>query len=145
MCKQIRPIAICTFRSDSQILVFEAYDAVEDEVFYRPLGGGIRFGEHSSEALVREINEELGADISKLTFLGSLENIFVYNGEPGHELVQVYNATFNNPAFYEKEEFEAIEDNGEKLKVLWKDIADFKKGQAMLYPNGLLELLIDGE
>ena len=55
----IRPVAICIFRKEDKILVFEAYDKVDDKIFYRPLGGGIEFGEHSSETVVREIREEI--------------------------------------------------------------------------------------
>jgi hypothetical protein len=42
---QIRPIALCVFHNNNRILVFEGYDKAKDEIFYRPLGGGIEFGE----------------------------------------------------------------------------------------------------
>jgi len=44
----IRSIAICVFRHKNHILVAEGYDPVKDEYFYRPLGGGIEFGETSA-------------------------------------------------------------------------------------------------
>ena len=50
---QIRPIAICVFHNSNRILVFEGQDPVKGETFYRPLGGGIEFGE-SSEATIRQ-------------------------------------------------------------------------------------------
>lgn len=139
---RIRPIAICVFQHQNKILVFEAYDTVKNEVFYRPLGGSIEFGEHSSIAVKREIKEELGADICNLSFLGSIENIFECDGKPGHEFVQVYEADFSDPEFYQRESFDAFEDDGSELKVVWKEIKFFKNGKAPLYPTGLLELLI---
>jgi len=139
----IRPIAICVFQHQNRILVFEAYDPVKDELFYRPLGGSIEFGEHSSIAAKREIKEELGAEICNLLFLGSIENIFECDGKPGHELVQVYKAEFVDPEFYHREWFDAFEDDGSELKVMWKDIEFFKNGKAPLYPTGLLELLTE--
>ena len=138
---QIRPIAICVFRHHNRILVFEGYDSVKNELFYRPLGGGIEFGEHSSEAIQREIKEELGAEVCDLSFLGSVENIFFINNRRGHEFVQVYDAKFRDPKFYNNHSFEATEANGSKLKVMWKDIKFFEKGEIPLYPTGLLELL----
>ena len=45
---QIRPVALCVFHHDKRILVFEGYDKAKDEIFYRPLGGGIEFGEGKS-------------------------------------------------------------------------------------------------
>jgi hypothetical protein len=48
---KIRPIAICVFRHQNRILVIEAYDHIKNEKYYRPLGGGIEFGEYSSIAI----------------------------------------------------------------------------------------------
>ncbi len=55
----IRHVAICIFRKEDKILVFESYDKVDGEIFYRPLGGGIEFGKHNSDTVVREIREEI--------------------------------------------------------------------------------------
>jgi 8-oxo-dGTP pyrophosphatase MutT (NUDIX family) len=138
---RIRPIAICVFRHQNRILVFEAYDHVKNETFYRPLGGAIEFGEHSSIAVEREIKEELGTEICNISFLGSIESIFENNGKPGHEYIQVYDADFVDPKFYQMDSLEAYEDDGSELKVIWKEIDFFKNGEAPLYPTGLLELL----
>jgi 8-oxo-dGTP pyrophosphatase MutT (NUDIX family) len=139
---QIRPIAICVFRHQNQILVFEAYDQVKHEIFYRPLGGAIEFGEHSSIAVEREIKEEIGAEICNLSFLGGIENIFECDGKPGHEFVQVYEADFVDPKFYRQESFQGYEDDGSEFVVLWKDIDFFINGKAPLYPTGLVDLLM---
>jgi hypothetical protein len=58
--EHIRPIVICLFRRESRILISEAYDSSKGEYFCRPLGGVVEFGEHSREAMLREIREELG-------------------------------------------------------------------------------------
>ncbi len=138
---RIRPIAICVFRHHGRILVFEGYDDAKDQIFYRPLGGSIEFGEYSSITVAREIKEELGAEICNLSFLGSVENIFSCNDIAVHEIVQVYEADFIEPQFYQMDSLEAYEDDGSELKVLWKEIACFKNGAAPLYPTGLLELM----
>lgn len=138
---QIRPVALCIFRHQNRILVFEGYDRMKQQLFYRPLGGSIEFGEHSSLTIRREIKEELGAEICHQTFLGSLESIYNYNGQPGHELIQVYEADFVDPKFYEQQSIDAYEDDGSPLKVVWKELDFFEAGHAPLYPTGLLELL----
>ena len=92
---QIRALAICIFSHNGKILVFEGYDPLKDEIFYRPLGGGIEFGERSEEAIHRETMEEIDAEVKDLVYLGALENIFVFNGEPGHEIVQVLHRAAN--------------------------------------------------
>jgi len=85
----IRPLAICLFRHTDKILVSEEHDPSKGETFYRPLGGGIEFGEHSLDTIYRELMEEIGAEVKDLVYLGTLENIYVFNGIPGHEIVQV--------------------------------------------------------
>jgi hypothetical protein len=41
----IRPPAISVFRHNGRILAAESYDPIRQQTFYRPLGGGIEFGE----------------------------------------------------------------------------------------------------
>jgi len=137
----IRPIAICVFRRNDDIFVFEGYDNVKNETFYRPIGGGIEFGEYSRDAVVREVREEIGQDISRLRYLGTVENVFKCNDKPGHEIVMVYEGEFASPALYAVEAIEGEEDNGDKIKVLWMPLQHFRDGLSPLYPDGLLELL----
>jgi 8-oxo-dGTP pyrophosphatase MutT (NUDIX family) len=137
----VRPIAVCVVRRDDAILVFEGYDSVKDETFYRPLGGSIEFGESAVEALVRELREEIGAELIDLRYIGLLENIFTYKGYPGHEIVLVYEGRFASQALYEMQETTGVEDFGATFKVMWKRIRDFGPGKAPLYPEGLSELL----
>jgi 8-oxo-dGTP pyrophosphatase MutT (NUDIX family) len=138
----IRPIAICVFRQRDLILVTEYIDPPpEPRLYYRPLGGAIELGEHSAQTIVREIHEELGETVTHLRLLGTLENIYTIRGNIGHEIVQVYDGQFQNSMLYDQAELRAWEDNGEWLRVLWKQLIDFASGDPPLYPNGLYELL----
>lgn len=136
----IRPLVICIFQKDNSILVSEGYDPIKGK-FYRPIGGGIEFGERSSEALIREVSEEIDAAIYNLQFLGTIENIFTFNGDTGHEIVQVYDASFINTSIYTKDCFEGKEDDGTSFKVMWKSIAEIQNEQLRLVPEGLLDLI----
>lgn len=137
----IRPIEICVFREDDEVLVEFGYDRIKDETFYRPLGGGIEFGECSHIAVRREIQEELGASIKKLTLLGTLENIFTFEGRPGHEIVLVYQGAFTDPSKFETKELTGREDDGSTIRAFWKPMEEFRQGRFPIYPDGLLELL----
>ena len=138
---QIRPIALCVFRNNNRILVFEGHDFIKDQTYYRPLGGGIEFGESSEVAVRREIMEELHSDIEELKYLGMLENIFTVNGKPGHEFVMIFDGVAKDPQLYEQTEMEVTEANGEVIRVLWKSLDEFGEGKSILYPPGLLEML----
>ncbi|WP_237582612.1 NUDIX hydrolase [Pontibacillus yanchengensis] len=134
-------MAICIFQYDEKILVAEGYDNVKGDYFYRPVGGGIEYGEKSSDTLKREVREEISAEITDIEFLGTIENIFTFNGEVGHEIVQVYDASFEDFSFYSVDSFEGIEDNGETFKVFWKPKQSFQNNQLRLVPEALLELI----
>ena len=136
----IRPIAICVFQHQDKILVFEEYDFVKKQIFYRPLGGGIEFGETSEEAIRREMMEEMNVEVTNLKYLGTLENIFVFNGKTGHEIVQVYDGRLVNSGMYEQAEMSALETDGNQMRVLWKRLDEFNS-ESPLYPDGLLEVL----
>ncbi len=136
----IRPIAIAIVHNGDRILVFEEHDHVKRHTFYRPLGGGVEFGERGHDAVVREIREEIGAELVDPRYLGTLENLFTLNGERKHEIVLVYEGALANRALYEIATMEGQEADGSKFKVLWKPQSDFVAA-ATLYPDGLLELL----
>jgi 8-oxo-dGTP pyrophosphatase MutT (NUDIX family) len=137
---KIRTIALCVFQHDGKLLVGEGYDTIKQQSFGRPLGGTIEFGESSHRTIVREIREELGAEITNLRYLGTLENIFTYNGEIGHEIVLMYRGDFMDQGYYQRSPIEGIE-NGNPLLAIWVPLADFANGLMPLYPNGLLEMI----
>jgi len=140
--KHPRPIAICIFSHGDRILVGEGYDSVKKQTFYRPLGGAIEFGELSRDAIVREIREEIGADIANLRYLTTIETVFTCDGQPGHEVVMVYEAAFADPSIYERPALNGVEDGGLHFQAVWKPVDDFSGGDPPLYPEGLLELLL---
>jgi 8-oxo-dGTP pyrophosphatase MutT (NUDIX family) len=140
--KQVRPIAICVFRKDDMTFVAEGYDPADKETFYRPLGGEIEFGEYRYQTIVREIREEIGAEIKNLRYLTTIENIFTYNGQQGHEVVLVYEGEFQDRTIYEKETVKGRDDGETCFEATWTPLADFQSRQAALYPEGLLRLLM---
>ena len=88
----IRPLALAVIRRNDRILVFRGEDPTKAEVFYRPLGGGIEFGETGETAVRRELREEIGAELVNIRPLGALENLFTYNGGAGHEIILLFEA-----------------------------------------------------
>ena len=136
----IRVIAVCVFRVDDSILVFEAFDSGKGSPFYRPLGGAVNFGETTEEALRREIREELELEITDLKLLGTIENIFILEGEKGHEIVYVYDGNFTETSVYRQESLTACEDDGEILTARWRPL-DFFNDYHRLVPEELMSLL----
>ena len=143
--RQIRLIALCICRREDKILVMEGRDSVKDQMFYRPLGGGIEFGETGAEAAARELLEEVNAIVNDVRYLFTLENIFVHEGKPSHEVALMYNGLLADETLYAKPLIEGFEANGERIKAVWKSLHEFDNGHPPLYPSGLLGKLIENE
>ncbi|MFJ1763982.1 NUDIX hydrolase [Amycolatopsis sp. NPDC088138] len=138
MASTIRPIALGVIWRGDALLVFEGRDELKDETFYRPLGGGIEFGEVSQDALKREFVEELAADVTVGERIGVLENVYTWRGRQGHEIAFMFDAEFSDPGLYAKDEFKILDDDA---TARWVDFADFRDGTKILYPRGLTRLL----
>ena len=145
--ERIRPIVIGIVWRDDAILVFESWEPdSRGRIFYRPLGGSIEFNEYGHDALARELREEIGAEIKNARYVGLRENLFRSpRGERAHEIVLVYEAELADEALYEKDEMLVTEDSGTTFMAYWKPLAFFQRGEAPLYPTGLLEMLLGGE
>ncbi|WP_433043128.1 NUDIX hydrolase [Dactylosporangium sp. CS-033363] len=137
----IRPIALAVIRRGDAILVFEGRDETKQQTFYRPLGGGIEFGEPAADAVRRELREELGVELYNVELLGVLENIFAAFGRRGHEIAFIFAADVVDPAVYTAEDLGLVLDEG--TPVVWQPLSRFD-GDAILYPTGLLDLLRGG-
>jgi 8-oxo-dGTP pyrophosphatase MutT (NUDIX family) len=123
-------------RDDGAVLLQTGYDPVKGEHFYRALGGGIEVGEPSRDAFAREIREELGAEVSEARLLGWVENIFTFEGRPGHEIVAVYEAALADRALYERDEIE-LADQLRPSKAVWVRLDH----DAIVYPSGVRDLI----
>lgn len=121
-------------------MVIHAHDRVLGQTFYTPLGGGVKFGERGREAVVREFKEEIDADITDVRYVDVLENLFTFEGRPGHEIVLVYEAYLKDASLYKKETFEG-RDSGGPFRAEWKALSTFDPENAPLYPEGLLNLV----
>ena len=113
---------------------------LEHPVFHRPLGGSIERGEHSVEAVVREIHEELDATLVDPALLGVMENVFAINGETGHEIVFVYAGRLAETDVVPAEG-RAFMDLDEPGWVEWRPVTGLP--DVPLFPEGL-QALIDG-
>ena len=140
MRSTIRPIASGIFRRDDRILVGHGHDVLKGERFCRPPGGAIEFGERAADALRREIREEIRAEITNLQLLAVLENTFMLEGVPKHELMFVFDTTFLDTHFYQLLELPMYEP-GWDGPLTWELLDSFRNRPMSLYPEGLLDLL----
>lgn len=132
----IRNISVGLPIRDGHVLVLDGVDSVTGKVFHRAIGGGIEFGETAEAALRREFVEELGISLGRVTLLDVAENIFEFEGEPGHEIAHIFGV--------ESDEIDAIPLDAE-LHVLdegspvrWVSISGSDRP---FYPAGVARIL----
>lgn len=128
---KIRVISIAIIKKGNSILACKAFDDIKNETFYRPLGGGVEFGETPEESLIREFREELGLEIKIIKMLGVHNSIFTYIGKKGHEVVFVYEAEFADKALYNKDRFQMIEPKHKEVIVSWVEV----NNENIIYPE----------
>ena len=140
--QRIRPLALCVFHRGDAIFVSRGYDSVKQQTYYRPIGGGIEFGERASDTVRREVREEMNAEITDVRYLGTLENIFVNEGKTGHEIVMLFDGRFVEDERNQDDYVgQIVEDEHTRHEAVWLPLDYFRQGNAPLYPDGLLELL----
>lgn len=136
----IRNIAVGLPVKEGHLLALEGHDASRGLDFLRAIGGGIEFGETAAEALGREFMEELGVTLEGAQPLGVFENIFTYEGAPGHEIAHVFAVTSAELDAVPLDAELHILDEGSPVR--WVPIDDIRAGTRVLFPEGAPEALL---
>ena len=135
---KIRSIALGLIRQGDKYLVFKAIEEATGEEFYRPLGGGIKFGEESYDALKREFLEEIDAKLNNLSLLNVLENVFEYENLLMHEIIFLYEAKLADGKFY-KEKSIPINDSKMGRVAEWVERDELLSSN--FYPQGIEDFI----
>jgi ADP-ribose pyrophosphatase YjhB (NUDIX family) len=136
----VRPIAVGVIRRHEELLLMAVRNDNGAIKGWRPLGGSIEFGERAVDALRLEFTEEVGLAIAEPILLTVLENLYSHHGAIGHEIVFVFEARLADDAHYSRAAF-SFDDGGVRNEVRWVALAHFLRGEAELFPAGLLERL----
>ena len=136
----VRPLAAALIRDDDRILVWDDHNPDTGEVVAVPLAGGIEFGEIGAEAIARELREEIGASVTRADYLGTIEDIFDWDGHKRHELYLVYDVDIAERAVYEADAVPVVEPDGTTYVARWRSLREFS-GETRLVPGGLLDLI----
>lgn len=135
---KVRNVVVGLVVKDGWVLAEEYPATADHDVFLRAPGGGLEFGERAADGIVRELDEELEADVSDARPLAVTENLFTLGRKRGHEIVHVFAVR--------SAKLEGLP-RGERLAVLdsdttvgWYRLSDLRAGGPPFYPDGILEL-----
>jgi ADP-ribose pyrophosphatase YjhB (NUDIX family) len=135
----VKAMAVIRRPHDGALLVSEETDP-SGELFHRPLGGHVEFGEHALDTVHREFQEEIGQALTGVQLAGVLENIFQWGGATQHEIVFIFTAAFADEAAYEIPEQGIADDRG-RARVIWRMLGT---ASPPLYPVGVADLAAQG-
>lgn len=129
-----------------RLLVAEVYTDAGRLKGVRPLGGSVAFGERAEQALLREFEEELGLTVRILDAPFIMENLYVHEGSPGHEVLFLFPVALPPGPLDTLESVVFHEDSGTPCVARWYDLEDLDRdGGPELYPVGLkARLLAEG-
>lgn len=134
--------AIGLAKHEGRLLVGEVLNDDGSLKGWRPLGGGIEFGETAEDALKREFLEEMGSNIQIIGAPIVCENIFEHHGAKGHEIIFVFPISFEDLKIYTKDRFQIFEHTGSIHWAEWVAIKRFQEGEFILFPPLIAKLLL---
>ncbi len=127
-------------RRGGDVLLSFAIDPASGVRYGRVLGGAIEFGERAADTVRRELHEEIGLELGDVSPLGVVEDVCEWGGRLHHEITFVFDATFADPAAYQRESFfvnETVCDG----PAVWVPVERLTSGEISLYPPELVHVL----
>jgi ADP-ribose pyrophosphatase YjhB (NUDIX family) len=140
--RAVRVIALGVVVQHDHLLVGPVLERDGAVAGYRPLGGGVEFGERAADAVVREFREETGRAVAVVELIEVSENLFTYEGRPGHEIVFLFHVRFapgDEPADLDLVGY--VEPGEPPRDAIWLPLAEVLGGMHTVYPAGFAEIL----
>lgn len=137
----IRPVAQCLLVHENKVLLQEILWL--GHRIMRPPGGGIDFGEHSVEAVRREIMEEVGSHITEPELLLILEHPrkLADLGYQQHEIIFMYKARLLREELHHLD-MVPLDDNGHPGRAYWYSLDQLLQEKDILIEPPLLPKIL---
>lgn len=129
-----RVAAYAVIVRDGDVLLSRLAPSISSEELWTLPGGGIEFGEHPDDAVVREVHEETGLDciLGPPLWIGSAHRVVDRESEPTdmHSVRIVYDAWVAADA----PEPQVVEVDGSTIDARWLPVSEVESGQVPTVP-----------
>ncbi len=140
--RRIRVLALGVVIRHDHLLMGPVPESSGATTGYRPLGGGVEFGERAADAVVREFREETGRAVEVLEQIEVSENLFEQEGAPGHEVVFLFRVRFaDDDGVSGLGPMPYFEEGEGTREAVWLPLAEVLGGMHTVYPEGFAEIL----
>lgn len=142
VASNIRFVALGAVYRGDELLVFEGELPETGETYYRLLGGGVEFSEHSRDAVTREFHEELGVAFTDPVLVDTFERVFTFDAETEHEVWRVYEGRIAENWPYERDSFTFVEPESDTEHLArWMPIESLRDEETTFYSSAVLDAL----
>lgn len=138
----ITPVALAVAVHANRVFLFRGEDTTAREVFYRPMGGAIAFGERAMATAERVVERDMSTGFLGVRQLGVLENVYTRDGTTQHEICFVFLGAFADRQVYDHDTVELTEGDEIVAQGGWHDLNKLAAPDSpRVYPDGLLEVV----
>ncbi len=111
--------------------------------YYALIGGRIKIGENSRDAIKREVLEEIGKEIKTTEYIATIENFFKSDNTKYHEILFVYKAEFIDEEDRKIENTLKNIEGEDKIQYEWIKLDEINKYK--IYPKEIKEILLENK
>ena len=84
---------------------------------------------------------KFNAALTDIEYVTCLDNIFIYNGKPKHEMIQLFRARFVNESFYQLTKTFPLVEGDRTTEAFWLETQQILTGKCRLVPESCLQYL----
>lgn len=138
----IQAVAYCIFRRNHEMLLRkEPVQEGQDTLFY-PVGGTLRVGEYSWDAVRRHVQSALGTNAKNLTFMGPSEFIGQQADRLLHQIIFLFEAELAENDWYHQPQIVGRGPDRRPCHYTWHPLAVFRRNRHWHLPESLVDLLL---
>jgi len=137
----IQAMAYCIFRRNHELLLRKVHRPDGAGILFYPVGGALRVGEYSWDAVRRHVRAALGTTAQNLTFMGPSEFIGQQEAHLLHQIIFLFEAELAETDKYHAHQIEGLGPDRQPCVYGWYPLATIRRHRHWHLPESLVDLI----